>query len=69
MKLTLLLAILNSTAFASEINIDSFSDSLEFAQVTNVVANQKSNGSWCFSTSVAPVCKECHHDLHKADPK
>jgi len=41
-----------SSAFASKIDIDTYSPSLEFAQVTHVVATQRSSGNWCFDTSV-----------------
>jgi hypothetical protein len=41
-----------SSVFASKFDIDTYSTSLEFAQVTHVVATQKSGSSWCFDTSV-----------------
>jgi hypothetical protein len=41
-----------SPVFASKFDIDTYSTSLEFAQVTYVAATQKSAGSWCFGTSV-----------------
>jgi len=41
-----------SSVFASKIDIDTYSPSLKFAQVTHVVATQSSSGSWCFNTSV-----------------
>lgn len=52
MKLTVLLTMLSSTASALALDVETYSDSLDFAQVTNVVANQKANGRWCFNTSV-----------------
>ena len=38
-----------SAVFSANAN---YSTSLEFAQVTDVVATHKSDGSWCFDTSV-----------------
>jgi hypothetical protein len=52
MKGLLILSIFSSSIFASEIDINTYSTSLEFAQVTQVIATQRSNGSWCFDTSV-----------------
>ena len=52
MKSLLILLVLTSPTFASEVDIDTYSTSLDFAQVTNVQATQKSNGSWCFDTTV-----------------
>ncbi len=53
MRLLLLtLSMFISSAFASIVDIETYSTSLEFAQVTGVVATQKSGGSWCFDTSV-----------------
>jgi len=36
----------------SDIDTNSTSSSLDFAQVTHVVASQRSDNSWCFDTSV-----------------
>jgi hypothetical protein len=44
--------VLTSSIYASELDIDAYSTSLDFAQVTNVLATQKLNGSWCFGTSI-----------------
>jgi hypothetical protein len=41
-----------SSVFASKFDLDTYSTTLEFAQVTHVLATQKSDGSWCFDTSV-----------------
>jgi len=41
-----------SSVFATKFDIDTYSTSLKFAQVTQVVATQESSGSWCFGTSV-----------------
>jgi len=50
--LLLILSMFASSVFASKFDIDTYSTSLEFAQVTHVIATQKSGGSWCFDTSV-----------------
>jgi hypothetical protein len=42
----------SSSVFASKFDMDTYSSSLEFAQVIHVVATQKSGGNWCFDTSV-----------------
>ena len=52
MKRLLLLSICASSAFAAKPDLETYSTSLEFAQVTGVLATQKSDGSWCFGTSV-----------------
>ena len=52
MRVWLLLSLFASSAVASEINIDIYSSSLEFAQVTKVEATQRASGGWCFDTSV-----------------
>ncbi len=41
-----------SSALASKFDIDTYSTSLDFAQVTHVEATQRASGSWCFDTSV-----------------
>jgi hypothetical protein len=52
MRLLLVLSILTSSVFASKFDINTYSSSLEFAQVKGVLATQKSSGTWCFVTSV-----------------
>lgn len=52
MIILLILSIFASSAFASIFDIDTYSTSLEFAQVTHVEATQRASGSWCFDTSV-----------------
>ena len=52
MRLLLILSMFVSSVFASTFDIDTYSTSLKFAQVTQVLASQKSSGSWGFSTSV-----------------
>lgn len=64
MRLLIILPMFASSVFASKSDIDTYSNSLEFAQVTHVVATQKSSDSWCIETSVR------HHDQgwdHYAD--
>lgn len=48
----LLLAMFSPLVFASKIDIKTYATSLDFAQVTQVIATQEANGNWCFSTSV-----------------
>lgn len=52
MRLLLILSIFASSVLAEKPNLEAFSTSLEFAQVTDVLATQKSDGSWCFGTSI-----------------
>ena len=52
MKLLLILSIFSSSVFAAKPDIDTYSTSLEFAQVTDVVTAQRFDGTWCFDTSV-----------------
>ena len=52
MRLLLILSMFASSVFASKFDINTYSTSLDFAQVTHVLATQKSDGSWCFGTSV-----------------
>lgn len=52
MKRLLLISIFASSVFAAKPDVDAYSTSLEFAQVTDVLATQKDDGSWCFGTSV-----------------
>lgn len=54
MKKFLLIALtgFSSSIFASETKFDKYSTSLDFAQVTKVIATQEENGNWCFGTTV-----------------
>ena len=53
MKLLLIMLLsFTANAFAEKFDPTNYSESLDFAQITNVVATQSSNGSWCFNTSV-----------------
>lgn len=52
MKILLVLGLLTSSALASDIDVETFSTSLDYAQVKTVKAVQNSNGSWCFDTTV-----------------
>lgn len=52
MKLLLILSMFTLSVFASKFDIETYSTSLEFSQVTHVVATQNSSGNWCFGTSV-----------------
>jgi len=54
MRLLLLLisSVLASSVFATKFDVETYTSSLDFAQVTNVLASQSSTGSWCFDTSV-----------------
>jgi hypothetical protein len=52
MRLVLILSLFTSSVLASEFDVDTYSTSLDFAQVTNVLATQESSGSWCFGSSV-----------------
>ena len=52
MRRLLIISMFASSTFASKLDIETYYTSLEFAQVTHVVATQKSGGSWCFDTSV-----------------
>lgn len=57
MRLQLILLLLTtsnaiSSAVASDVGTGIDSTTLNFAQVTHVQATQKSDGSWCFDTSV-----------------
>ncbi|NQZ22986.1 MAG: hypothetical protein HRT53_13135 [Colwellia sp.] len=52
MKLLLILSLFASPIFASKFDVETYSTSLDFAQVKDVLATQKSKGSWCFGTSV-----------------
>lgn len=51
-RLLLIILMFSSSALASKIDIDIYSTSIDFAQVTNVLATQKSSDNWCFGTSV-----------------
>lgn len=50
--LPLLLPMFASSVFASKFDINTYSSSIDFAQVTYVVAREKSPERWCFDTSV-----------------
>lgn len=50
--LSLILLMFTSSSFAEKFDIETYSSSIDFAQVTHVQATQKSNGRWCFDTSV-----------------
>lgn len=52
MRRLLILSMFTSSVFAAKFDINSYSTSLKFAQVTHVVATEKSGGNWCFGTSV-----------------
>jgi len=52
MRSLLILSLLTSSVVASKFDIDTYSSSLDFAQVKDVLATQESDGSWCFGTSV-----------------
>lgn len=52
MRLLLILLIFPCSVFSSKLDIDAYSTSLEFAQVTHVIATQRASGSWCIDTSV-----------------
>ena len=52
MRLLLLLWMFASSTFASKFDVDTYSTSLDFTRVTQVLATQKSTDSWCFGTSV-----------------
>lgn len=41
-----------SAANVSAVDVETYSTSIDFAQVTHVQATQAANGSWCFATSV-----------------
>jgi len=45
-------SVFASSAFAEKLDLETYSTSLDFAQVTHVLATQKSNTNWCFDTSV-----------------
>ncbi len=52
MRRLLILSLFASSVFAQQPDLDTYSTSLEFAQVTDVLATQKTDGSWCFGASV-----------------
>jgi hypothetical protein len=41
-----------SLVLASKFDADTYSTALDYAQVTHVMATQKSGGNWCFDTTV-----------------
>ena len=53
MKPVLLLTVMFASAgFASDLDLESYSESLNFAQVTHVTASQKPDGDWCLAATV-----------------
>ena len=52
MRALLILSLFTSSVFAEKPDLAIYSTALDFAQVTDVLATQKSDGSWCFGTSV-----------------
>jgi hypothetical protein len=52
MRLFLIVLLVTSSVSATKFDINTFSTSLKFAQVTHVVATKKSDQSWCFATSI-----------------
>ena len=52
MKLSLLFLTFTSSVSASDIDFSTYDSSLDFAQVRHVNAAQKTDGNWCFYTSV-----------------
>ena len=48
----LFLLMLASSVQASTFDVDTYSSSIEYAQVTYVSARQNDDDTWCFSTSV-----------------
>jgi len=52
MKSLVIISMFTSSVVASTFDLKKYSSSLDFAQVTNVVASQSSNDNWCFSTTV-----------------
>jgi len=52
MKLLLLLLGFAPYVLADQPDLNDYSSSLEFAQVTDVLATQKADGNWCIATSV-----------------
>lgn len=54
MKVRLITFIITLISMASvfALDLENFSTSLDYAQVTEVSAGQKANGSWCFNVEV-----------------
>lgn len=52
MKFIVILSLFSLPVLGEQIDINTPKKSLDFAQVKNVVATKKPNGSWCFGTSV-----------------
>jgi len=52
MKIWLIISLFTSSALATDFNTDTYSSSLDFAQVTQVEVIQRASGTWCFDTSV-----------------
>ena len=62
-KFFILFALVSSSCFA-EVDVNNYSTSLDYAQVTEVTVSQQSDKSWCFNVSIR------HHDQgweHYAD--
>ncbi len=51
-RLLLIASMFASSAFASNFDVNAYSTSIDFAQVTHAVATQNSSGKWCFDASV-----------------
>lgn len=52
MKILPFLLLFIWSASATKFDVSTYSNSLEFAQVVDVMATQKANGNWCFATSI-----------------
>ena len=52
MRLVLILSLFVSSVYATKFDDDTYSTSLDFAQVKGVLATKEESGSWCFGTSV-----------------
>lgn len=52
MRLLVFLSLVVSSVSASQFDFDTYSTSLDFAQVKDVLATEEHSGSWCFGTSV-----------------
>ena len=50
--LPLILLYISTNTFASEFDVHTYSSSIDFAQITEVLATQQSNDTWCFSVTV-----------------
>ena len=52
MRLLVILSLFVSTVSATKFDLDTYSTSLDFAQVKDVLATKDASGSWCFGASV-----------------